>query len=317
MKEKKNQSKLFDQVDLKAKRSTFDLSYPNKMTLNFNKIVPTLCKPTLPGDSWHIDTNIFSRWLSMSAPVFSEYSLKFNSAFVANNMIYGGWQQFAGEGDDQAAGYLLPGQRSQQTLPNFTTEKIAEMFYGKIFDEGGNQQLCLTPIARRFFRLFALPMLVLDGPQASAWTEAPGNNDMSCLDYSTIKQINCLAVGSILDNDYWDDMVSKGYVFELSEEKTADELVSYRSFVIDSNGLVQHPWCFYCHGASLAPANEYMTAPLPAFIELPKHTFFPQFFVDLYCASNNAYIQQTQKVTSSVPSISMLPIAIRKRPLSA
>ena len=150
MDEKRNQTELFDQPDINVKRTDFDLSFPNKMTLNFNKMVPILCQKTMPGDSWHIKSDVFSRWLAMQAPVFSEYALKFNSAYVANNLIYGGWQQFIGAGDDQAAQYLLDEQANaigggnhglDHELPHFTSWDIATYPMHKVVHPTSIEQL--------------------------------------------------------------------------------------------------------------------------------------------------------------------------------
>lgn len=293
MDEKRNQTELFDQPDINVKRTDFDLSFPNKMTLNFNKMVPILCQKTMPGDSWHIKSDVFSRWLAMQAPVFSEYALKFNSAYVANNLIYGGWQQFIGAGDDQAAQYLLDEQANaigggnhglDHELPHFTSWDIATYPLHKVVMTEGytadsptpdyGYQLHISPMFKPLFRLFAAPVICTDyvtgaHSGSGSWTSYP---DSSCLNFSTMKQAVIWVLGSTADNAFWDEMVAKGYVFEATNMESPD--VDLYGFTVDSGGIKTHDWAFYCHGANLNTIEKNWTGTLPALIELPKDTFF-------------------------------------------
>ena len=194
MREKKNQTKIFDQPDLNAKRSTFDLSYPNKLTCNFNKIVPTAFLKVMAGDSIHIKTNFFSRYLMMQAPVFSEYTMKFNNFFVGLNQLWGGFEQLLGQGDSQSAQYLLPGSTeilTEMEMPYITTAQLCKLFARKIFTTAQlpeissfttepfreTKTLTIRPIFRKYYRMFIAPVLTYPLQNTQAWDYTASTHD--------------------------------------------------------------------------------------------------------------------------------------------
>lgn len=298
MDEKRNQTKVFDQKDFNPKRSTFDLSYPNKSTFNFNKIYPILAKKTMPGDSWHIKTSVFSRWLSMVAPTFSEYSIKFLSAFVANNMIYGGWQQFIGQGDDQSAQYLLPADQANingRALPYITTKDIAKYFFLKMFSFHGTVgDVCVKPFARQFIRMFVAPIVSHRATAYSGMLTTSDYQDSACFDYDNFEIIPTLIVGSVKDARFWDDMVENNYVFEVTEMDGIDLNINakLRAWLTDSQGASRSfDWAFHCYGANIDLAiSKLGISPAPAFIELPKSVFFPIRGVDYATNASNRIV---------------------------
>lgn len=123
---KNNQTRLFKETDERLKRSKFPLGFGNKMTANFNKFVPSLNLDLMPGDKVNLSTSFFSRWLTMSAPVFSEYKIRVNNFFVPYQSVWGGFAQFMGQGDAASSQWLLdnPYQTADSVLkvPYFTTE---------------------------------------------------------------------------------------------------------------------------------------------------------------------------------------------------
>lgn len=308
MKEKNNQVSLFDTPDLNTARSTMDLSFPNKMTANFNKIVVTLMKYTMPGDSWHVKTDFFSRWLMMNAPVFSEYNIKFNTAYVANNQLWGGWQQFAGLGDDQAADYLLPGNRDilrTMQIPHFTTSDLAKWCAKKVYRFGnvGSSSdpvvgqfgvLDINPVMRRFFHVYLVPVLTQNYVLADMdWDVTSNLVSPSAEPNDSTSQVHfTFVVGTTQDKEYWDAQVQAGNVLDLtgmcynydangqcvmnssvSLVASAYEIINY---IQGLQGVSGAP-AFYCHGLNL----DYFSNPNSyTMIELPKDVFFPSYGVD-------------------------------------
>lgn len=300
MKEKVNQVSLFDTPDLNTSRSTMDLSFPNKMTANFNKLIPTLMKYTMEGDSWHVKTDFFSRWLMMNSPVFSEYSIKFNTAYVANNQLWGGWQQFKGMGDDQAAQYLLPANRQllqNMKVPYFTTKDIAKYVSRKIFGfsnhvadsvVGSFHIPDIHPIFCPFFRIFLAPVLLQPASTHEAWSDTSNMEmDIKPNDSTTVVGMTYV-IGTTQDNDFWDEQVRLFNVLELTglsyeissgyEQAVTTPSASWKvvEFLQQYSQASNHS-VLYCYGLNL---DYYSNSNLDTLVEMPKDVFFPSSDMD-------------------------------------
>lgn len=298
MKEKQNQAKVFDMADTPIKRSTFDLSFPNKMTLNFNKIYPTLFKKTMAGDSWTIKTSMFSRWLGMKAPTFSEYSIRENCAYVSCNQLWGGFQQFIAQGDDQAAQYLLPGTTSNfQNFPQpyFTTKELCRWFARKIFtafsapNTGESFQLPqLTEFAQRFFRMFVVPVIgrAWDSTH-QAWNITNSvDSDPDFLNLSGTEGVHYVVMlGSVLDNNYWDYVCQFGEVVEITKWTPNDtNILSQIAGLVKDN--TSPKIAFVPYGSN---KERLLSASLGVdFTELPKWYYIPSVGHD-YDKSSQTY----------------------------
>lgn len=137
-KTKDNQARLFDYPSVNEKRSKFRMGYNNSLTANFNKIIPTKHLELMPDDKLTAKSDFFSRWLTLEAPVFGEYNIKFNNFFVPNISLWRGWAQFMGNGDNKSAEYLLTGgENFASKVPYFTTKNLA-LALGSAFFYGGN-----------------------------------------------------------------------------------------------------------------------------------------------------------------------------------
>lgn len=128
---KNSQTRLFKETDERLKRSKFPMGFGNKMTANFNKFVPSLNIDLMPGDKVNLNTSFFSRWLTMSAPVFSEYKIRVNNFFIPNQSVWGGFAQFMGQGDSASSLWLLDGNPYQTAdsnlkVPYFTTSDFVK-----------------------------------------------------------------------------------------------------------------------------------------------------------------------------------------------
>lgn len=310
MKEKQKQTKLYDQPDIHAKRSTFDLSFPNKMTLNFNKIVPTCCKKTMPGDSWHVKTSVFSRWLAMQAPTFSEYDIKFLNAYVPNNIIWGGWQQFAGQGDAQASQYLLPGtitNLANNKVPYITTAGFCKIVARKIlspaitwYDPDTQQALrfkfpVLTSLGNRYFRFVVIPIFsrsIGQNPNG-IWTYNTVRND-SDLEFfgngQTAEISYCPCLVSRRDDAYWLDIINNGYAFEIPYIDSNNNYGYNGNVLKRLAAFVSRPktWVFVNQGSNIDTIEQALNmSPSPNFIELPKWWYPCSQFID-YDNGNNS-----------------------------
>ena len=138
---------------------------------------------------------------------FQSMILNFLNAYVPNNIIWGGWQQFVGQGDAQASQYLLPGtltNLANNQVPNFTTRDLSVWFARKIFgfdfswkDSNGNLHPmtfpCLTPFGAQFFRAFVCPVVCRkfdDTQQLWALTNTVSLSDFLRADQKILQQVS-------------------------------------------------------------------------------------------------------------------------------
>lgn len=76
---------------LRPKRNTFNLSFENKLTTDFFRLTPFVCKEALPDDVWHIRPEIFARVSPMLAPVMHRLNIRAYFFFVPTRII---WDEF-------------------------------------------------------------------------------------------------------------------------------------------------------------------------------------------------------------------------------
>ena len=51
-------SKLFDTIQVrKPRRNPFPLPHDNKLSFNMGQLVPILCQPIVPGDTWKLQAS--------------------------------------------------------------------------------------------------------------------------------------------------------------------------------------------------------------------------------------------------------------------
>lgn len=94
------------------KKSKFNLSHQLLTTCNFGTLVPVLCQECLPGDTFRISTEMFTRFQALVAPVMQRVDAKLEYFFVPNRIIYGGWRDYITD-------------RTQQMLPVVSSSQIA------------------------------------------------------------------------------------------------------------------------------------------------------------------------------------------------
>lgn len=92
---------LFNSIRIKPpKYNRFDLSHDVKLTAKFGKLVPILCRPTLPGDVYKLNSEVLTRLAPMSAPIMTKVNVYTHFYFVPNRLLYSGWRDFITGGKD-------------------------------------------------------------------------------------------------------------------------------------------------------------------------------------------------------------------------
>lgn len=96
-------------------RSRFDRSHSFKFTGNAGDLIPFLCEPVLPGDTWEITTSKIIRLQTMVSPVMDSAFLDVYYFFVPNRLLWTHWKEFMGE-NTQSAWYPT----TQYNIPKIT-----------------------------------------------------------------------------------------------------------------------------------------------------------------------------------------------------
>lgn len=78
----------------KPKRNLFNLTYSNRFSCKLGQLVPILCKPVVPGDTFKVNTEIFIRTAPLVSPMFQEMKVYTHYFYVPNRLIMRDWEQF-------------------------------------------------------------------------------------------------------------------------------------------------------------------------------------------------------------------------------
>lgn len=95
-------------------RSQFDLSHGKKVPFNFSDIIPILCRPVLPGDTWNCNISVAARTAVPVKPIMDTWTLEFFSFFVPMRILWNNAYKFWGEQDS-------PGDSTAFTIPTVTS----------------------------------------------------------------------------------------------------------------------------------------------------------------------------------------------------
>lgn len=86
---------IFNSVPItKPKRNLFNLSYSNRFSCKLGQLVPILCKPVVPGDTFKVSSEIFIRTAPLVSPMFQEMKVYVHYFYVPNRLIMDKWEQF-------------------------------------------------------------------------------------------------------------------------------------------------------------------------------------------------------------------------------
>lgn len=79
---------IFEKISLpKPKRAKFDLSHEKKMSIPFGALVPTLFQEVLPGDSFHVSSNMLVRFQALLAPQMHRVNVTTHFFFVPYRIL--------------------------------------------------------------------------------------------------------------------------------------------------------------------------------------------------------------------------------------
>lgn len=78
----------------RPRKSKFNLSFENKLSMNLGDLVPVFCKEALPGDRFKVNTEQIIRFAPMLAPVMHRVNVYMHYFFVPNRILWNKWEDF-------------------------------------------------------------------------------------------------------------------------------------------------------------------------------------------------------------------------------
>lgn len=91
-------------------RSSFNRDHSYKTTCDAGYLIPIICDEVLPGDTFNLRCNIFSRILTMVVPIFDNLYFDTQFFFVPCRLLWNNFQKFMGEQEDpgDSIDYVIP-----------------------------------------------------------------------------------------------------------------------------------------------------------------------------------------------------------------
>lgn len=102
-------SKLFDTIQIrKPKRNSFPLPHDVKLSFNMGDLVPILCQPVVPGDTWKLQASTMLRMSPLLAPIMDRVNVFTYFWFVPYRLIWDEFEEFITGGKDGTSNPVLP-----------------------------------------------------------------------------------------------------------------------------------------------------------------------------------------------------------------
>lgn len=149
-------SSLFSSVRIrKPKKNRMNLSHNNKLTMKFGDLVPILCVPTLPGDTFKCNSELLVRFAPMLAPIMHEVNVYTHFFFCPNRLVWDDWKLFITGGETGEEAPVYPRIRFSSDTPEnllqwFTTGMLPDYLGFPVLKKGQ------TIADRNFIELDAL-----------------------------------------------------------------------------------------------------------------------------------------------------------------
>ena len=134
---------LFNKISLrKPKRTSFNLSYSTKFSLDFGRLVPIMCEKVVPGDKSYHSHEFFMRFAPFANQVFQGFQIRTEYFFVPTRLLWKNFEMWLSKGMLGDSTYIHP-----------------NMSYRGIIQAYGNQGKVMT---NSVFDYFNLPTLFKD-----------------------------------------------------------------------------------------------------------------------------------------------------------
>ena len=88
--------------------SQFDLSHERKFSMNMGELIPILCEPVVPGDTFKMNTETMMRLAPMVSPVMHRVNVYCHFFFVPNRIIWDNFKDFITGGESGTESPVAP-----------------------------------------------------------------------------------------------------------------------------------------------------------------------------------------------------------------
>lgn len=93
-------------IGRKPKTNKIPLSYQNTLTTGFGRLIPSLCEECLPGDVFKVQTEVFTRFMPLMAPILQNCNISVHNFFVPSRVLFRDFYKFLV--DEPATGGKTP-----------------------------------------------------------------------------------------------------------------------------------------------------------------------------------------------------------------
>lgn len=102
-------NKIFEKISLKGpKYSGFDLSHEKKLSCKMGDLIPILLEEIVPGDQFHVNSEIMLRMAPMLAPIMHRVDVFCHYFFVPNRIVWSQWEDFITGGREGTTSPVMP-----------------------------------------------------------------------------------------------------------------------------------------------------------------------------------------------------------------
>ena len=125
---------LFQSFSLRRpKRTAFDLSYSNKLSVDFGRLTPMLMEKTIPGDKFYISDEFLCRFAPFFGQVFQAMKLRTEYFYVPSRILWKNFEMFLANGINGTTDtYVHPYIDMKTIWANFEFEE--ESLLNSLFD---------------------------------------------------------------------------------------------------------------------------------------------------------------------------------------
>lgn len=148
---------IFSKVALsKPKRNLFNLSHDNKFSCQLGQLIPILCEPVVPGDTFKVSSELMVRMAPMVFPIMQQIDVYVHYFYVPNRLTMGEkyWEKFISPhatASDPSPAELIPpsidlnAAQASSVLPFTGFCNIGELGdflgYNQVYDSGKDSHL--------------------------------------------------------------------------------------------------------------------------------------------------------------------------------
>lgn len=107
----------------KPQYTRFDLGHEVKMSGGFGKLMPFFCQEVVPGDTFHMSSEVFMRTMPMVTPAMHRVNVYTHFWFVPNRLTWKDWKDFITGGDDGTASPVFPQIKLDENMSSDLVKK--------------------------------------------------------------------------------------------------------------------------------------------------------------------------------------------------